>query len=137
MWPHLCIKTDCIMNDKNSKHSPIRLVRVVNPAVVPHPNIRGAGVIAHVTLVHLLYAAFCKGRVQKLTDSSNKELWPPRKPLIRKESISWSWKNRCSHIMKPEKQVLPSSVTRSASSTAAAVSVRASMSLLKLLCSRS
>ena len=38
--------------------SPVRLVRVVDAPVVPHPNVRRAGVVTHVTLVHFWHAAF-------------------------------------------------------------------------------
>lgn len=39
-------------------NSPIRLVRVVNPPVVPHPDICRAGVVAHVAFIHLLHPIF-------------------------------------------------------------------------------
>lgn len=32
----------------------------MNPPVVPHPNICRAGVVTHITLVHLLHATICK-----------------------------------------------------------------------------
>ena len=37
---------------------PVRLVRVVDAPVVPHTDVRGAGVVTHVTLVHFWHAAF-------------------------------------------------------------------------------
>lgn len=49
----------------NKLNSPIRLVRVVNPPVVPHPNICRAGVVAHIALIHLLHSTFCVRRQMK------------------------------------------------------------------------
>lgn len=48
-------------------NSPIRFVRVMNAPVVPHPDVRRAGVVAHVALVHLLWTTFCKRRQRKQT----------------------------------------------------------------------
>lgn len=43
-----------LTHTRTDTHAPVRLVRVVNPPVVPDPDVRGAGVITHVALVELL-----------------------------------------------------------------------------------
>lgn len=123
-------------------NSPIRLVRVVDPPVVPHPNIRGAGVVAHVALVHLLHSTFYnRGQTKDIYSFLKKrnadnvmlkgQLWQQREP----ECHSSLYVTRTSWD-----HVLPSSVTRSPSSTMAMVSVtgvRSAVSPLQLWCSLS
>lgn len=142
----------------NKLNSPIRLVRVVNPPVVPHPNICRAGVVAHIALIHLLHSTFCVRRQMKQMYNSihwwksHGNVWQQRhsgmegKPWwgrMMSFSICVIYVSTHFHILTHNeaiKHVLPSSVTRSASSTMVTVSVsgvRAAMSLLKLWCSLS
>lgn len=126
-------------------NSPIRLVRVMNPPVVPHANVRRAGVVAHVALIHLLHGTFCNRRkkikhlqLSENADKNHMAICGSRRTAALVIYISI-------HLLiltcnEATKQVVPSSVTRSASSTMATVSVtgvRAAMSLLKLWCSLS
>lgn len=93
----------------------------MNPPVVPHPNICGACVVAHVTLKHLLQSTFCMWE--------HKEAWGVMKMCSLNSSNS-----KQSHGT----QDLRWSVTCSASSTVDPPSVsgaRALMSPLKLWCS--
>lgn len=54
-YEHLC---NSGAFDYSLNNSPIRLVRVMDPPMVPHPDVRGTGVVAYVTLVHLLLGTF-------------------------------------------------------------------------------